>query len=660
MQLITSLLDLVLHLDRHLDELAGQFGNWTYLLLFFIVFAESGIILTPFLPGDALLFALGALTATTEHFNLFLILVLLTIAALSGYFFNYWLGATIGKTLFKNPNSRIFRRKYLDQTHAFYERFGAKTILFARYLPIIRTFAPFVAGMGTMRFSKFVLYTVIGGVVWVFLVVLAGHFFGGLPFVQHNFSLVIVGIIFVSLLPTSIEVFRGYLESGGKPFRDLIRVAVWFAGIGERLLMWGLRNWAYFFAVPLVGLVLLTKWVAFTLSKRITGHDLSILGYVAGKPVHVWMSYGAVAAVLIFLGAWIYSRKAWRTLAGIGAVMLLIGLFAVFQIAFLHCHLLDDLLSEESQWKTASLFNHYYLPLNGGVEQSNILGLAGLPTQTIWSRFLAAWYFMGFGWYVTMASGLGMFLYGIGRAPKGRGRDLTFATATLAAVCVTAVCLARPLLAHVAVVRAEEAESKGDQGEANKQYREAIRLDDWYAIQSDLYLRIGALDFAAGRSNTVEYGMYHAELMVTENNPIVAIGEYQRLRGVPGAPVELIKRRTSDLWTDYGLRLYTAGAVGDAIAAWQNVLALEPDQWLAVSCLATAYFNSGRYEESVDLIERLLSVVQDPSFRADLNSTLGDAYTRLGDYGKAHVAYRVSYQLDNVLNWRALMSLVGY
>jgi membrane-associated protein len=211
MQLITGLLDLLLHLDKHLDELAGQLGGWTYLVLFLIVFAESGIILTPFLPGDALLFALGALTATTTHFNLLLILVLLAIAALSGYFFNYWLGASVGKTLFKDPNSKVFRRKYLDQTHAFYERYGAKTILLARYLPIIRTFAPFVAGMGTMSFTKFALYTVVGGVVWVLVVVLAGHFFGGLSYVQHNFSMVILAIIVVSLIPTGIEVVRGYL-----------------------------------------------------------------------------------------------------------------------------------------------------------------------------------------------------------------------------------------------------------------------------------------------------------------------------------------------------------------------------------------------------------------------------------------------------------------
>jgi membrane-associated protein len=212
MQLITGLLDLLLHLDKHLDQLAGQFGGWTYLLLFLIVFAESGIILTPFLPGDALLFALGALTATTTHFNLLLILVLLTIAALSGYFFNYWVGEKLGASLFKNPNSKIFRRKYLDQTHAFYERYGAKTILIARYLPVIRTFAPFVAGMAQMNFSRYAIYTILGGVVWVFVVVLAGHFFGGLPYVQHNFSVVILAIIVVSMIPTGIEFVRAYLH----------------------------------------------------------------------------------------------------------------------------------------------------------------------------------------------------------------------------------------------------------------------------------------------------------------------------------------------------------------------------------------------------------------------------------------------------------------
>jgi membrane-associated protein len=660
MELITGLLDLVLHLDTHLDQLAGQFGNWTYLILFLIIFAESGIILTPFLPGDALLFALGALTATTEHFNLFLILVLLTAAALLGYFFNYWLGASIGKTLFKNPNSKIFRRKYIDKTHAFYERYGAKTILFARYLPIIRTFAPFVAGMATMRFSKFVLYTVIGGVVWVLLVVLAGHFFGGLPYVQHNFSVVILGIIFVSLVPTGIEIIKGYLESGVSPLQLVINVTVWFAGIGERVLMWSLRHWVLFVAPPCVGLVLLTKWIAFTLSKRIIGLDLPLFGVVPQRLHHTLISYGAGAGVLILLAALIYSRRGWRMLAWVGALMLLVALFAVLQVAFLRASLLYDLLGEEAQAKIAGQFNHYYLPLNSGTEESNVLGLAGLPTETVWYRLLSACYFMGFGWYVTVIGGLCAFFCGLYRAPGWGSRAFIFVGACGSAVLVTGLCSAGPLLAHVAAVQAQEAESRGDRAAAIQKYREAIRLDDWYAIQPDLYLRIGAIDFAAGRLNTVEYGMYRAELLLGENNFPAAIGEYQKLTGMAGAPQELIKRQIYEIWTNYGLRLYADGAIGSAITAWQNVLALDPDHWLAISCLSTAYFNSGRYQESIDLIERLLQEVADPGLRADLNSNLGDAYTRLGEYEKAKLAYRVSYTLDNILNWRALMSLVGY
>ena len=216
------------------------------------------------------------------------------------------------------------------------------------------------------------------------------------------------------------------------------------------------------------------------------------------------------------------------------------------------------------------------------------------------------------------------------------------------------------MLAHVAAGQAQEAESNGDPGRAIQQYRKAIQLDQWYAIQPDLYLRIGALDFAARRLNTVDYRIYNAELMLAENNFPAAIAEYQRLDGIPSAPAELIKRRTYEIWTEYGLRLYADGAIGTAITAWESVLALDPNHWLAISCLSTAYFNTGRYQESIDLIERLLKEVADPGLRADLNSNLGDAYTRLGDYEKAKLAYRVSYTLDNILNWRALMSLVGY
>ncbi len=204
-------IDLLLHLNDHLDQLSLQVGGWVYLVLFLIVFCESGIVVTPFLPGDALLFTVGALTATTTHFNLYLVLFLLTLAAFLGYTLNYWVGAALGRRLFKRDNSKIFNRKYLEQTHGFYDRHGGKTIALARYLPVIRTFAPFVAGMAGMDYGKFFLYNLLGGIFWVFSVVLVGHFFGGLPYVQHNFTLVILGVIVISMIPPGIEFVRAWL-----------------------------------------------------------------------------------------------------------------------------------------------------------------------------------------------------------------------------------------------------------------------------------------------------------------------------------------------------------------------------------------------------------------------------------------------------------------
>lgn len=210
MDSIRQIIDLTLHLNNHLGHFVDQFGIWIYLLLFLIVFSESGVILTPFLPGDALLFTVGSLTVGSEKLNLLAVLVLLSIAAPLGGFVNYAVGAVFGEKLFVNPNARILNPKHLRQTHLFYERHGAKAILLARYLPMIRTFAPFVAGMGRMSYKKFAAYNIVGGVLWVFIVVLLGHFFGGLPFVQKNFSLVILAIIVISMMPPAFEFVRAW------------------------------------------------------------------------------------------------------------------------------------------------------------------------------------------------------------------------------------------------------------------------------------------------------------------------------------------------------------------------------------------------------------------------------------------------------------------
>jgi membrane-associated protein len=204
MELIEKLIDLVLHLDQHLVELVTQYGSWTYGILFLIIFCETGLVVTPFLPGDSLLFAVGALAATGA-LDVSSVVILLTAAAIIGDNVNYWIGYTIGPRVFQGESSRFFNRKHLERTHRFYEKYGGKTVILARFIPIVRTFAPFVAGIGRMTYGRFLLYDVPGGVAWISIFVYAGYFFGNIPIVKRNFTLVVLAIVFISLLPAVIE-----------------------------------------------------------------------------------------------------------------------------------------------------------------------------------------------------------------------------------------------------------------------------------------------------------------------------------------------------------------------------------------------------------------------------------------------------------------------
>lgn len=206
MELLTAFLDILLHLDKHLAILVHQYGPWIYAILFFIVFAETGFVVTPFLPGDSLLFVAGALAAIGDM-NLALLVASLSLAAILGNTANYAIGRWFGQRLL-NWNSRLINRGALEKTHAFYELHGGKTVVLSRFLPLFRTFAPFVAGMGAMGYGRFTLFNVIGGLAWVLSLTFAGYWFGNLPWIKANLSLVIVAIVGVSLLPAVI----GYLR----------------------------------------------------------------------------------------------------------------------------------------------------------------------------------------------------------------------------------------------------------------------------------------------------------------------------------------------------------------------------------------------------------------------------------------------------------------
>lgn len=211
MELLLKGMDILLHLDKYLDIMIQTMGLWSYVILFLIIFCETGLVVTPVLPGDSLLFAVGTFAAIGS-FDFTVVTVVLAIAAIAGDTANYWIGSCLGPKVFHYEGSRFFNKQHLERTHQFYEKYGGKTIIIARFIPVIRTFAPFVAGIGSMTYRKFLAYNVVGGILWIFSLTLAGYFFGNIPVVRKNFSLVIMAIVVISCLPGVIE----YLRQRGK------------------------------------------------------------------------------------------------------------------------------------------------------------------------------------------------------------------------------------------------------------------------------------------------------------------------------------------------------------------------------------------------------------------------------------------------------------
>ncbi len=212
MDWINTFIDFILHIDVHLSFIVTKYQTWTYLILFVIVFCETGLVITPFLPGDSLLFAAGTIAALpAQPLEIKVVILTFLLAAFLGDNVNYWIGRFLGHKVYER-NYKLIKRKYLDKTHAFYEKHGGKTLIIARFMPIIRTFAPFVAGVGTMDYKRFLTFCILGNIIWTLTFCLAGYYMGNIPFIQKNFSLVILAIIFVSMLPPIITVLRAALQ----------------------------------------------------------------------------------------------------------------------------------------------------------------------------------------------------------------------------------------------------------------------------------------------------------------------------------------------------------------------------------------------------------------------------------------------------------------
>ncbi len=220
MELLKKILDIALHIDKYLSAIILQYGIWTYAILFVVIFIETGFVVMPFLPGDSLLFAAGTFAAL-KALKIGWLLLILSVAAVLGDTVNYWVGRRLGPKVFSREDARFFKKEYLDRTHAFYEKHGGKTIIIARFVPIIRSFAPFVAGVGRMSYGRFLFFNVIGGVGWVLLLTGAGYFFGTLPVVKNNYSIAVLVIIAISTVPIGVEYFRNRRKKASGPSKDL-------------------------------------------------------------------------------------------------------------------------------------------------------------------------------------------------------------------------------------------------------------------------------------------------------------------------------------------------------------------------------------------------------------------------------------------------------
>lgn len=394
------------------------------------------------------------------------------------------------------------------------------------------------------------------------------------------------------------------------------------------------------------------KWLNFPLSTQLRGMDFACAAYVPGAQHARLISFGVLAVGLLLAGGMIFTLRWWRALAWTGVLLVWMAVLAPLKATLLDAGLLQTLTVEASQQQLAAAFTQQTLPVNFGSEPA---ATSRLELNTIEDRLTAAWYFAHAGWWAVLCGGLLALGYGAWRA----GTGVQFRWAGIGAVGILLVCCTRPALAEWALMRAHTAEALGDLDAAEREYRLAMRLDGWQAINLDNYTALGSLDEARGRTESAEYHVYHAELPSTQVDLTASLGELERVRTGDKVLTGVIRRLEAELFTEYARQLHAQAAYGAAVAASENALEREPDSLLASYYLARDYYLVGKYGDAAALSMKLAGSLADPTFRANLFSDAGDAYTKLGAYEEAKVSYRLSYRYDYILNLRGLAALNG-
>ena len=429
-------------------------------------------------------------------------------------------------------------------------------------------------------------------------------------------------------------------------------------------LMAGVRSWrpeepkvwiVYGLILAAIPGVVAASWIGFPLSKGWSGLSFSLVAYVrATHRVHL-VSFGLLEALALLVGAEAYRRKRWQLTYWAGAALLLTIMAGTLHLIFGEPAFIKDLLTQVTWQQAAVQFAQSYLPPAPVSEPAVSYSLF---FDNVGERLGAGWYFMGLGWYVGLALALALMICGSAGLAQRAVRRARRTTALLVLAVLT-VFLFRPLLGEHDLVRAARAETQWHPDEAEKFDVRAMREDRWNALDLGLHERIGALDQARGRTDTPEYHLYRAELMVTDQKLPEAIAQYEGIAAAAGPLSALARDRANQLWVTYGLNLFDAGAYGSAVVTWQHALDNQPGMWIVAFYLTRAYFAVGRYDDAMALAQRSIEQTSDPQFLANLYSNCGDAQLRNGEFGNAHASYAKSYFYNYVPNWRAITSLTG-